>query len=89
MIGMVLSVSGASAALLALRLLRVATCPVCGAIGTLTTLRLVTDDRAGLGNVVTRHRRCGQCGAVLEDQKPERRSFGWPRIATLAHHLMR
>ena len=87
--GLVLSAGGAAVAFVALRLLRAESCPACRAVGSLVVLRLLTDDRAGLGPGEIRYRRCGECGTVLKDLEPVERTFDHPRLSAPTHHLMR
>ena len=67
MVGLILTLGGASMACLALTLLRAECCPRCGTAGTLTTVEELTEEIPGCDTTVRRRRHCEGCDALIED----------------------
>jgi len=76
MVGLILTLGGASMAGAALTLLRAECCPRCGTVGAITTVDERVEEIPGCAATVRRLRHCGECDATIEDgrvlRKPAR-----------------
>jgi len=85
LIGGALAVTGAVAAVVGLDRLRRDACPRCGACSTLATTHQAIEDAPGVVPMLRRARRCGGCGATVEDV---REATGWSDATGWSRRLL-